>query len=218
MIKVARVLLAFLIPMTISLRNVGTLFLLLTITAGCKIFEQVQKKVEETQKPKVITSEDGKCQLTVPGSWSVRKDLNEEASIQVANLFAEQYTVVIADSKADFTDDVGLGGYAEMIRKGATNAIQTPIVSEDRSLLVNGYPALQFEVSGSIESVKARWIYTVIDAPKGYYQIVAWTLHSKYEANKPVLLEVSSSFRENEDSISPPPPPPPASAPPQAKP
>ena len=198
--------------MTIYFRNVITLFLLLTVTVGCKFFEQVQKKVEETQKPKVITSDDGKVQLTVPGSWSTRKDLNEEASIQAANLRAEQYAVVITDSKADFTDDVGLGGYTEKIRNGASSTIATPVLTEDRSLTVNGHPALQFEVSGSIESVKARWIYTIIDTPQAYYQIVAWTLNSKYEANRQVLLDVSSSLRENDDSI--PPPPPPATEPP----
>ena len=196
--------------MTSRFRNILILCLLLTLTFGCKFFDQVQKKIEEGQKPKVIIGTDGKCQLTVPGSWSAQKDLNDDANIQVGNLIAEQYAVVISEPKIDFTSEMGLSGFADLVRKGINESIKTPILSENQSLQINGYPALQFEVSGSVDNIRARWIYTVIDAPENYYQIIAWTLNSKYDTNRPVLLEVAGSFREIEDSIALPPPPAPA--------
>ncbi len=191
--------------MRICLRNSLTLFLLLTFTLGCQFFNQIQKKIEEGQKPKVITSTDGKCQLTVPASWSPQKDLNDDANIQAGNLLAEQYTVVISETKVDFTDDMDLNGFTEIVRKGIGETIKTPIVSEIRPLMVNGYPAVQFDVTGSVDNIKARWLYTIVDTPKNYHQILAWTLNSKYEANKPVFLEVINSFKEIEDSTSLPP-------------
>lgn len=191
--------------MTICLRNSFTLFLLLSFTLGCQFFSQVQKKIEESQKPNVITCTDGKCQLTVPGNWSPQKDLNDDANLQAGNLRAEQYAVIISELKADFTSEVDLNAFTEIVRKGVNETIKTPIVSENRPLTVNGYPAIQFDVAGSVENIKARWLYTIVGTPKNYHQILTWTLNSKYEANKPVFLDVINSFKEIEDSISSPP-------------
>jgi hypothetical protein len=192
--------------MTTHLRKIVPLIVLLALALGCKFFNQIQKKVEEDQKPKVMTSTDGKCQLTVPRNWSVQKDLNDDAVIQAGNLRAEQYAVVISDTKVDFTDEMNLLGITELVRNGLAETVPDPIFSENKPVTVNGYSALQFEVSGSVDKIRARWIYTIVDSPKNFHQIIAWSLASKYEANKPVFLEVINSFRETEGSIELPPP------------
>lgn len=146
--------------------------------------------------PHVVTSNDGKSQLTVPGAWKVQTRLNEEAGLQVGNPVAEQYAIIISESKEDFTEEMTLEDFTGLIRQNAEELIKDPIISENKSLIINGYPAKQFEVAGSIDNIKAKWIYTLIDAPENYHQIMAWTLASRYEQNKPVLLEVTNSFKE----------------------
>lgn len=180
---------------------------LLFVALGCSAISQLKKKVEETQKPKVLECTDRKCQLTVPGSWKIEKDLNDVANFQAANKISEQYAIVISESKQDFTGDVSLDYYVELITKDINTQINDAQIGETKSIMVNGYPAKQIEVSGSVEKVKAKWIYTFIDAPKNFHQILAWTIASKYDANKPVLLGVIDSFKEIEGTATAPPPP-----------
>jgi hypothetical protein len=187
------------------------LIILLFVGLGCSAINQIKKKVEETQKPKVLECTDRKCQLTVPGDWNVETDLNDVANFQAGNRFKEQYAIVISDNKADFADEMTLDEYVELTRKDMENSTTDAEVSETKSITINGYPAKQFEVSGTVERVKARWIYTFIDAPKNYHRILAWTLTSKFEENKPVLSDVINSFKELDGTkTAPPPPPPPA--------
>lgn len=175
-----------------SLPIIAVLFFAL----GCSFVNQVKKGIDKMQTPHVVTGKDGKSQLTVPGSWKEQTRLNEEASLQVGNPFAEQYAIIITESKEDFTEEMTLEDFTSLIRQNADEAITNAIISENKSLSINGYPAKQFEVSGSIDNIKAKWIYTLIDAPENYHQIMAWTLASRYEENKPVLLEVVNSFKE----------------------
>jgi hypothetical protein len=181
------------------------LIVLLSFTLGCSFFNQIKKQIDESQKPKTVSSTDNKSQLTVPGNWSIEKDLNQEATLQVANRFAEQYAIVISESKQDFPAKFDLDSFADIIMKNAKQTITSPIVSEIKTITINGYPAKQFEIEGTLDNIKAKWLYTMVDAPKNYHQILNWTLVSRYEQNKPVFLELINSFREIEAGAPPPP-------------
>ncbi|MGI9056164.1 MAG: hypothetical protein ACR2F2_10235 [Pyrinomonadaceae bacterium] len=177
--------------------------ILLFAVLGCSAIKQIKEKVEETQKPKVLDCTDGKCRLTVPGSWKIEKDLNNDANFQAANALAEQYAIVISESKQDFTGEMSLDDYVELITKDIETRIDDAAISETKSITINGYPAKQFEVSGSVDKIKAKWIYTFVDAPKNFHQILVWTLASKFDSNKPVLLDVVNSFKETEGALPP---------------
>ena len=193
--------------MKILARKMAPLFLLLIFSLGCGLINQVKKQVEESKKPKVINSTDNKCQLTVPGSWNLEKDLNDVANLQVANRFAEQYTIVISESKQDFGPKMDINKFTDLIRKEVPTAVPGAFITENNPITINGYPAVQFEVEGSIDDIKAKWLYTMVDAPNNFHQIIAWSLNSKYEKNKPVFLEVINSFKETEGIVLAPPPP-----------
>lgn len=182
--------------MTTYFRRSFPILLLLAFTVGCNLVNQIQKKIEEDKKPKVITGTDGKSQITVPGNWSIQKNLNDDATIQVANLRAEQYAIVISESKVDFTSEMTLSDFAEIIKENARNAITNPVMTEIKALSVNGHSAVQFEAEGSMNNIKAKWLYTIIDAPKNYHQIMTWSLQSKFEANRPAFVDLINSFKE----------------------
>lgn len=181
-----------------NLLKILPLIILLFVGLGCSALNQIKKKVEETQKPKVLDCTDRKCQMTVPGDWNVETELNDVANFQAGNRFKEQYAIVISDSKADFSDEMTLDEYVELTGKDMENSATDTDVSEIRSITINGYPAKQFEVGGTVEKIKVKWIYTFIDAPKNYHRILAWTLASKFNENKPVLSDVINSFKESD--------------------
>lgn len=179
------------------------IYLIAATGFGCSAISQIKKQVDKSQSPQTIRCTDGKCELTVPGSWSAQTALNEQANLQAANPFAEQYLIVIAESKADFTGKMNLDDYKEIILENVRATVTDPVISDGRTVVVNGYPARQFEVAGSIKNIKANWIYTLVDAPKNYHQILAWSTASKFEANKPILLEAINSFKELDETAPP---------------
>lgn len=182
--------------------------LLISFTLGCSIFNQLKKQAEADKKPQVITAGDNKSQLTVPGTWEKQRGLNNEASLQAAYLMGGQYAIVITESKKEI-GTVSLQEFADAVKENTKKNVllQDIVMSEPKLMTINGYPAAQFETSGTAAGIKLNWIYTLVDAPKNYHQVITWSLAQKYEQNKPVLLEVANSFKEIDAGVDLPPPP-----------
>lgn len=186
-------------------QSLFALALILFTTVGCSFINQVKKEVEKSQAPKDIFATDNSCKLTVPGNWQTRTDLQEDAILQAANTFSEQYVVVINESKTDFSEDTSLPDYAELL-KGATKQNVSDITfSEIKNIQINGLPAVQYEGEGTVEKIKIKWIFNIIDSGKNYHQLVLWTLPSKYEKNKPIFDDVINSFKDLSSSDTTPP-------------
>lgn len=171
---------------------------------GCGAFNAIKKGIEETQKPQTMVSSDAKCQITVPGSWRKQTGLHDDAIIQAANPLSELYVIVIPDNKVDFGKSANLDFITKLVRDNLNQTVTAPVISEPVATTINGLPAKQFEVSGEVENIKIKYIYAVIDAPQNYYQVIGWTLTSRYETNKGKLMEVINSFQESGGSSLPP--------------
>jgi hypothetical protein len=184
--------------------------LFLFVVPGCTAVNQIRKEIDKSQQPQVLTSTDGKSQITVPGIWKKETELNDLATLQASNAFNELYIVSIPQSKADFTEEITLETITDFARDEVKSWVNDAQMSEAVPVLINGYSGRQFEVGGAVQGVKAKYIYTVLDAPENYYQILAWTLASRYEGNKGKLLEVVNSFKENNSANIEGPPAPPA--------
>jgi hypothetical protein len=184
-----------------------TLVFVVFFALGCSVINQIKKGIDDVQKPKVVTAVDGKCQLTVPGTWREDKELHDQATLQVSNRFSELYVVVLTNNKADFTDEMDIDTLTQALRKDMSGNVNQAESGNPISISIDGNPARQFEMSGAVEGIKAKYIYTVVDAPQNYYQIISWTLASRYESNKSKLLEVVDSFKETSGKQSAPPPP-----------
>ena len=144
--------------------------------------------------PAVITATDGQSQLSVPAGWSKHDDLHDDAELQVANPVLEQYMIVLTENKADFVD-TDLEDYTEIVLESvvATAGGEEP---EPTSLTINGRPAVQYEVHGTVDNMKVVYWLTTVEGTENYYQVLGWTLDSKAEENRPVLQEVVQSFQE----------------------
>jgi hypothetical protein len=74
-------------------------------------------------------------------------------------------------------------------------SVPNAVLLETTSTTVNGFEAQRFEMRGEIDKIKGFFIFTLIDTPDTYYQIMSWTMDSMSDKNKPKLLEVSDSFQ-----------------------
>ncbi len=182
--------------------------ILLCAVLGCSLANSIKKEVERSQSPQVIVSKDNICQLTVPGNWKQLSDLHEDAIIQAANLVGEQYVIVLRDDRKDFGKNFTLDSMTEISRNNFTEAAAETNLTEPVSVKINGYDAKKFEASGEIDNIKIKYLYGIIETPNNFYQVITWSLNSKFDANKNSFLEAINSFKETDAPASVPPPPP----------
>ncbi len=145
----------------------------------------------------ILKSNNGSSQITLLEGWKEQKGLNEKAEIQAADSLNNNFIIVLSESKLDF-NDMTIDKHSEATRSILLKAIGNPVVEGPTRLTINGVPAVQYKITGSIDNLNPVYLHTTIETPKNFHQVLAWTLASKYEKNKPVLDKVIGSFKEIE--------------------
>lgn len=172
--------------------KLSLLAILLASTAACAVLKRLGR---DGGSPTVLTSQDGKFQLTLPAGWRTETELNEEASLQGSNRSRELYVALLTDTKSDFEGDVSLADFTSVTRNHMVTQIHPTKTTEPTPVTINGNPALQYEVHAAVEGIKAAYIITNVETSEHYHQILTWTLASRFEENRGVLLEVSQTFK-----------------------
>lgn len=180
---------------------------LLFAVLGCSLVGKIKEGIEKSQTPQVLTGTDGKFQLTVPGNWKAETGLNDDATLQAASRFSELYAIVIPESKEDFAENADIDFITDIVRGNLQKISSDAVLSEPIAVKINGYNARQFEASATVEKMKAKYIYAVIETPQNYYQVMTWTLASRYDKGRGTLVNVINSFKElNGSEVTIPPP------------
>ena len=168
--------------------------LVLTQASACALLDRMGGKGGGS--PSVLTSPDGRFQLTVPGDWQKETQLNEQASIQASNRGREIYVILLSESKSDFADEMTLDRFTSATRSKMMAGVRSAQSAEPTPTTINGNPALQYEIRGVIEGLNAVYLNTTVETPEHYHQIITWTLPSRLEQHKGTLLEVARSFKD----------------------
>jgi len=142
-----------------------------------------------------VRTADGQHQLSVPRGWKEDRSLHDKAEIQVADAPEEMYALVLTDGK-DSSAGMDISKYAEATREAFSKSLVSPQVGAPRWLSVNGASAIECEIRGSVQNLDVIYLHTVVETPKHYHQVMAWTLKSQWERNKDTLQAVTESFRE----------------------
>lgn len=174
---------------------VFTTILLLPLT-GCIPPAMLKKSSESgVKEPTILKSPDGQTQVTIPTGWKEDKTLHEEAVIQARDVASEVCVLVFTESKDDF-DEMTVDKYSELIRSHTMEAIKSPQLSSPSRLTINGYPALQYEIRGSVDNVKLVYLQVAVESAQSFHQIVTWTTPSLFEKNRSQMESVIASFKE----------------------
>lgn len=171
-----------------------SVFLLLSFT-GCSLVNKVKDSVGTSDKKQTIASSDGKFEVTVPGNWKEDKGLNDEAVLQVSNRIQEKYLIVIDESKQDFDASFTLKDYAALVKDNMVKSGQDMSTGTEKEVTVNGEKAQYFEISGTVDKIKAKYIVVIAQDKDNIYQIISWTLASKFDKNKDEMLQVAQSLK-----------------------
>lgn len=183
-----------------KLQAFSTLFLLLLFTFGCSMANKLVNEYDKTQPPKILTSDNGKTQISVPSSWTVDKELNTVADIQASNRLGEQYVVVITENKTSFGQKFDLDYVTKFIQDDMLKKMTNGQILGQSDATVGGFPAKLFEATGEISNVKVKYLYALVNGPQNFHQIITWTLQERYDENKSKLQAVIDSFKDSDDT------------------
>jgi hypothetical protein len=145
---------------------------------------------------KEIASADGKERILAPASWKSLPGLHESASVSAGSKFQEEYLIVLSENKADL-EDFDLKKHHELTRDQTVGNLKGGSASPLISLTIDGHPALQDEISGTVDNLNIVYLHTTIDRGEYFHQILAWTLKSRWGSKKARLQEVTRSFRSS---------------------
>lgn len=172
------------------------LLALLPVALSCNLAGKIKEVADKATQPMVVTSTDGRVQVEVPGTWSRDQKLNDVAILQAANPISEMYVIVISESKEDFADTTTLDDYVSLSHDGLAKNVseadsKTPVPTQ-----VSGHSAREYQLSGTVDRVKVVYLCTVVETPTHFYQILTWTLPSRFKNNESTMRSVTQSFKE----------------------
>jgi len=175
------------------------IFLLICVT-GCfsdrQSGDSSKKAVPRLNVHKVLRSQNGSIQIKLPKGWKEDKELHDEAELQASNRAGEKYVIDLTDNKEDF-EKMSLAEHSEITRGSILEVLTSPQVTGPVELTINGSPAIQYEIRGGTENINVVYLHTTVETPSMFYQVLAWTLKSRFEKNKSELQEVTNSFQES---------------------
>lgn len=182
------------------------LLALLPVALSCNLAGAIKKVADKAQEPTTLTSTDGRIQMVVPGGWVINKTLNDVAVLQASNRLSEMYVIVISESKEDFAEVTSLDEYASLSREGLAKNVTDAKSTEALQLQVSGRSAMEYQIDGSVDKVKVTYLCTVVETQTHFYQILTWTLPSRFQRNQGTMRTVTQSFKELKLGLPPPKP------------
>src|SRR5712692_10016191 len=162
--------------------------LLVCVVVACK-------QLQSLARPTVLTSPDGKFQLTVPAGWQERPSLQADASIKAANVLRKTYVIVITENKIDFASNMTLDKFTDITRRAMLSKVTEGDSTPPLPVTINGNEGRQYALEGVIDNVKFSYLITAVETTANYHQIITWTLRSRIDQSQSTFLKITESFR-----------------------
>tara|TARA_B000000441_G_scaffold70867_1_gene47778 strand:- start:1371 stop:1883 length:513 start_codon:yes stop_codon:yes gene_type:complete len=153
-----------------------------------------------SSEPEIVTVE-GLYQIELPGDMTPIASgvMNEDASLQYANLISEKYLMIIHEDKSEFINIFGEENYFDTYVDFLTNALETNYGEDGytSNIYLNDYSraAKLFEISGIVDGVDIIWNTIYFEGEDNLYQICYWTLTGR-DYNMVELMNFAKTFRE----------------------
>ena len=147
------------------------------------------------QVEQTIYSEDELFSVTIPKGWAqiIDYSLNDVAELQASKRFANQYFVALVEHKDDL--EFTFEEWMEYAIEKYLASFDNVDISDGNDILIDGQPAKQFEIKGTIRPAKVAILATYVDGENHFAQILTWTLSSKYKSSVDDLRTITNSIK-----------------------
>lgn len=160
--------------------------------------EPVASQAQNTDgDSKVLLNAEAGIELTLPAAWSQDSRLHDSAELQASDISNQLYIVVVAEEDKTLSR-LGLRENASNYRRLLTNQLQSLQGQSPTDVaFVGDNFASQYEIRGQVDTdTPVIYLHTTVVTESRYYQIVAWTTPSQYNAYKSELQTITETFRE----------------------
>jgi len=142
-------------------------------------------------------SQDGRIQLHLPSGWSEAQLPGSIGKIQAKATFKDAYCSVISESKQDLKHN-SIQDYARSILaiEVGKAKLKDRTVSDAKDLKVGDYPAVQYEVRGTVNNINVVYVKTFIETPTRWNQVLCWSTPSKVDNARGDFQAIYESFKE----------------------
>jgi hypothetical protein len=159
------------------------------------IFAGVKAAKANSEAP-VFTSADGHYAITGAPGWRVLDLESTDATLQIGNLFDEEYLIVIPDVKAELGEEFGLQEFAEIASGQTADAVEDGESGDLVEMEFGGLPGYRRVVRGIIEGNDISYLLSYVEGKDHFYQIMAWTLTDRKAKVFPRLEAAAATFTE----------------------
>ena len=165
--------------------------------SGSKESAGAAGKAEAPAVATTITSPDGLASIVLPSGWKQEQaqELHDQADLQASDRANEMYVIVMSENKEDFRD-MTAEKHSQFTRSALTEKLESPEVSAPAQVTTGGLTGTQYEIRGGVDNLNIAYLHTTVESPTHFHQILAWTLKSRFDKNRPVLDAVIQSFKE----------------------
>lgn len=182
-------------PMQKLIAPVGMIVGLVLVLAGGFFVAQNLNLDSSSKDSKTFVSALGNSELTVPGSWELMTDLNDDAEIQVGHSNKVCYAIVISDNAEDLES---FEAYQEIVVKNFTENMKDLVIESPVADTINGLIASRVKIYATMNGLNIIYLMTLVKSETQFFQILTWTVKSRYEKNESELLAVTRSFKAHQ--------------------
>ena len=146
-----------------------------------------------SKEPKRVEFLNESFSVLMPASWSLKSGLNDQADLQMGNLFKEAYTIIISESKMDF-DDISMKEHSNLTRSMLQSGLKGYQESSPEPLNMGDIHGLRYQLTGSMDGINLVYWHVTLETENHYHQMILWSLKSKFSDNVPDFDSVIHSF------------------------
>lgn len=160
-------------------------------------FTNVQNTIAEEQiegKDRVVQVLESPLMLAIPDHWKMLNLMEGDPSLQMGNLYKEEYVMAYTNAKSDFFIDASQLSDNTIFELEAN--LGDAVVGERKEYQVNGMDVFETELSGEIDDLNIVYKCYILDGVENMYQVITWTLNSKRDSAMPNFDTMIRSAQE----------------------
>ncbi|MGJ8684604.1 MAG: hypothetical protein ACSHWW_08270 [Nonlabens sp.] len=180
------------------LLKTSVILILLTTLTSCLGGSNAPENLNIDEDFKLF--ESTKFNIKVPDYLTETTDLNDDAEMQMQNMFRETYMIVMAESKSDFdfarrildmgSDSLSYAeNYMDMQLDSMEEAFDYNVTKPKMTHVINGMPAMTAEASARIDGMDIVYLITTVESEHDIFYATCWTLKNRKDKYFPSFYQ-----------------------------
>ncbi len=141
---------------------------------------------------KYMQSSESNVRVKVPSSWIPDIFENEDATIKAGNTYNESYALLIEEHLSELPGHT-LKSYADGSASYYLDTLNAQLINQTETQNPN-YKGVTYEMNANIDGIEIRYLVGYYFTAEKAYQVMTWSLASRFDKNKNDLNNVINSF------------------------